>query len=284
MQRGSAKTTPSEPSTPNGPPAKKRVRLSNGGSATPTEQEILRSALEKEEKKKEDAINRAAEQAGETKWVLSVRDVKEDEGLKVSYAGFGAIDQNEEDEESGEEEEEKNAIMSFGGGVKKNRKVVMQNVESDSEDEEEESEEGSEDDSDDPAAQLIRETKREVDAQAREEKRMKKRERQAREAAQETPKRAPKIDEDMDLRGMTSLSGGKPSGGRQGGLSGGGRDFSTMECFRCGEKGHPKSECPKGQSQGRSSFGGRGGGRGNARGQSRGGGGGGRGGDGFMRF
>ncbi len=37
------------------------------------------------------------------------------------------------------------------------------------------------------------------------------------------------LDEDMNLGGLTSLSGRAPQ-----------RDMSNMECFRCGKKGHKK--------------------------------------------
>jgi hypothetical protein len=87
-------------------------------------------------------------------------------------------------------------------------------------------------DSDDPTAELIRETKREMASKKREA-------RSARQSLGDGSPRPPKqTNEDANLGGLTSLSGGRKSG-----LSGG-RDMSNMECFRCGQKGHMKGDCP----------------------------------------
>lgn len=121
MQRSATKK-PSEPSTPDGPPSK-RVRLSNGRSApgtpaTPSDQEVLQAALAAEEKKREDALQKAAEQAGETKWVLSFKDPQDDARqpmMQVVRAGFAAIDAEDDDSD----DEVRPARLQFGGGVKK---------------------------------------------------------------------------------------------------------------------------------------------------------------------
>lgn len=105
-------------------------------------------------------------------------------------------------------------------------------VKAEDSDSEDDSEESGETDSDDPTAGLIKETKREVAAKER-------RVRKAQQAAAVTPVRrntAP-IDEDMDLAGLTSLSGGgRPTPGS--------RDMSKVECYRCRKFGHMSKDCP----------------------------------------
>jgi hypothetical protein len=250
MQRSAAKTVASSPSTPNGPPSKK-VRLSNGTSAPGTpgtpDHEILQSALAAEEKKQQEALDKAAQYKGDTKWVLSIKDPlegKRQESMKVRHAGFAEIDA---EDESGEEEAEARPVrMQFGGGLKKNdvcmMRVAQQKCHTNwfqtavpfekAEDSEEDTGASSEDlDSDDPTAELIRETKREVAAQRRES-------RKARTSTGNDPPRRPSrpADEDMDVGGLTSLSGGRQPAGR---------DMSNVECHKCGRKGHMVSNCPK---------------------------------------
>ncbi|KAF2746082.1 hypothetical protein M011DRAFT_468943 [Sporormia fimetaria CBS 119925] len=234
MQRSAAKSaSATEPTTPNGPPSAKRVRLSNGRSApgtphTPSDQEILRTALEEEERKREEALAKAFEASGETKWVLSVYPDKTEQtqGLKVVYKGFGNIDLDDSSESGEEEEESRPMRMQFGGGVqRKEQKVPVATAEDSDVSEDGEVSEDSEDDSDDPAAELIREVKRETRQETKREK--------------QTTRRPKLLDEDDDLHGLKSLSGGGGGGG------GGGR--ANIQCFSCGEKGHMKSECPKSQ-------------------------------------
>jgi hypothetical protein len=123
MQRSAAKSTASSPSTPNGPSSKK-VRLSSGASAPGTpgtpDHEILQSALAAEEKKRQEALDKAAQHSGETKWVLSFKDPldgKRGESLKVRQAGFAELDAEDTSEE--DEEEARPIRKQFGGGVKR---------------------------------------------------------------------------------------------------------------------------------------------------------------------
>lgn len=121
MQRAAAKSSTSSPSTPNGPPSKK-ARLSNGASAIGTsDREIIQSGLDAEEEKRQAALERAAQHAGETKWVLSFQDPlegKRQDAMNVRHAGYAEIDA-EDDSEEDDDEESKPVRMQFGGGVKK---------------------------------------------------------------------------------------------------------------------------------------------------------------------
>lgn len=247
MQRSAAKSVSSEPSTPNGPPAKK-ARLSNGTSApgtpgTPSDHEIIQSAVAAEERKREEALAHAAENSGETKWVLSFKDPQNRARapvMQVRQAGFATIDA---EDDSDEDEEDRPVRMQFGGGLKKKQVVrrdtsgkeremytdQKQNPATPVKTEDADSESGSDSsgdfDSDDPTAELIRETRREVAAKERDSRKAK--------AAKETPKRytAP-INEDMDLGGLETLSGGSR------------RSNSNVECFNCKQKGHFRGQCP----------------------------------------
>lgn len=242
MQRSAAKNVASSPTTPNGP-ASKKVRLSNGGSAA-ADQQILQSALAEEEKKQQEARDKAAKYTGETKWVLSYNDPlegKRGDALNVRQAGFAELDA--EDSEDDDDEPAQPIRKQYGGGVKKSevcheqtcgvrrlradkqQKPVFEKAEGS----EGETEPSSEDDydSDDPTAELIRETKREMSSKKRESRKS---------LGDASPRGAPRaINEDANLDRLTSLSGGrKPAG----------RDMSSMECFKCGQKGHAKADCP----------------------------------------
>lgn len=118
MQRSAAKNVASSPTTPNGP-ASKKVRLSNGGAATP-DQQILASALAEEAKKQQEALDKAAQYTGETKWVLSYKDPlegKRGDALNVRQAGFAELDAEDSSDE--DDEPAQPIRKQYGGGVKK---------------------------------------------------------------------------------------------------------------------------------------------------------------------
>lgn len=105
MQRAAA-SNPTTPSTPASdaaqPPSSKRRKVSNHSTpstpATPlTEQAAIQAALDAEEAKREEALERIAAERGETKWVLSFVDDGREKagGLRVSRAGYGDIDGGE---------------------------------------------------------------------------------------------------------------------------------------------------------------------------------------------
>lgn len=102
MQRAAASTPPSTPHSQSRntdtPPSKRRKASDTPSSAAApsTESQLLQVALEEEEGKREKAIARLAEEAGETKWVLSIADGRPGEGktgLRVATAGYSDIDQ-----------------------------------------------------------------------------------------------------------------------------------------------------------------------------------------------
>lgn len=122
MQRSAAKNVASSPTTPHGP-ASKKVRLSNGGSAA-ADQQILQSALAEEAKKQQEALDKAAQYTGETKWVLSYRDPLQGEqgnALHVRQAGFAELDAEDDSDE--DDEPAQPMRRQYGGGVKKKADV-----------------------------------------------------------------------------------------------------------------------------------------------------------------
>ena len=102
MQRAAASTPPSTPQsqsqTPDTPPSK-RQKTSNDVPTTatpPSDLQLIRSALDEEEEKRQRALERLAEEAGETKWVLSTLNEEAEVGklgLRVATAGYSDIDQ-----------------------------------------------------------------------------------------------------------------------------------------------------------------------------------------------
>jgi hypothetical protein len=206
--------------------------------------------LDAEEAKRQAALDRAAQHAGETKWVLSFKDPlegKRQDAMNVRQAGFAELDAEDDEDE---EEDVKPIRMQFGGGVKKKADESVSFVKT--EDSDSESEPSSDDyDSDDPAADLIRQTKREMASEKRESK--KNRASMGDKSALATPKRQ---NNDGNLQGLTSISGGRRSvGGGRGGFSG----MADMECYKCGQKGHiavncsstPRGSAGRGRGKGR---------------------------------
>lgn len=249
MQRSAAKptNTPSTPSTPAGPPSK-RQRLSTGSSfpaTTSSDYEAVRAALAAEELKRAQAIERQAAEAGETRWVLSFRDLEESgEGkgrgpaLKVVSAGFAVIDAVGDGELSKEEE----GVGRTVGGRRRFGKVEKpQDLASSSESSDSDSElsEDNDYDPDDPTTGLIRASRREAAAQAHADRKAKKRAAKA-EAAKLAEARRRK---EVNLNKVSSISSGRGLSGRSGGGGGGG--VANIECHKCGKKGHMMRDCPQ---------------------------------------
>ncbi len=103
MQRAAASmpsSTPQSQSQPARPPPSKRQKLSSGTpsvTTTPSDLGLIQSALDEDAAKREEAIERLAEEAGETKWVLSTVNGDTEggvKGLRVAMAGYSDIDQD----------------------------------------------------------------------------------------------------------------------------------------------------------------------------------------------
>ncbi|TKA72620.1 hypothetical protein B0A49_02669 [Cryomyces minteri] len=114
MQRAAASPGTASPSTPDGRPTK-RQRMSNGSTPTTPSSDLqaMQAAMAAEELKRTAALERAAADAGESKWVLSFQDPEDSipkNALNVISAGFSMLDspgtynhhssaENEEDEQ-----------------------------------------------------------------------------------------------------------------------------------------------------------------------------------------
>ena len=106
MQRAAASNPPTSPESnlqsPSNPPSK-RQKTSNTPSSisnAPTETQLMQAALDSEEQKRERAIEKLAEEAGETKWFLGTADGSEPKegangALRVMTAGYSDLDQDE---------------------------------------------------------------------------------------------------------------------------------------------------------------------------------------------
>ena len=101
MQRAAASTPPtpqSMPRTPDSPPSKRqKLSVAPTSIATPpSDLQLIQADLTEEEEKRQKAIERLAEEAGETKWVLSTVNGEEGNdigGLRVAKAGYSDIEQ-----------------------------------------------------------------------------------------------------------------------------------------------------------------------------------------------
>jgi len=135
------------PANPADAPPAKRQRHTNGTASSAT---VVREVLEGEERKRQEALDRLANEAGETKWVLSFAEparktnaAVDEEGVRVIQAGFGVIDAvqsyQSDDEEYVEEDGQVSGRWSFGGFGEK--KFEKEHDENDSDDDSEDDDE-----------------------------------------------------------------------------------------------------------------------------------------------
>jgi hypothetical protein len=272
-QSVSGSPTPAESSDA---PPYKRQRVESSASLTGfdvnelADAKAVKEALALEEEKRQKALDRAAREAGDTRWVLNFEDRnkgQKKQGLRVvSLGSFAEIDRSpaprtvvkvEREEEVGD-----SPVMagrrSFGKFNRKLEKAQRDpdgsssdsssDEDSESEDEDGDNikyEDGESDDEDDPTAQLLRDARQEAARKAKEDRMRKKKE----EKAELKKLAALRKKKDVKLNTLTSISGGNAS------KSGGSKGMSDMECYNCGKKGHPAKDCPQPRSNKRKSFG-----------------------------
>ncbi|KAF2403065.1 hypothetical protein EJ06DRAFT_318815 [Trichodelitschia bisporula] len=232
MQRAAAQASPSSPDTL----PSKRVRLSSGAAApvTPSDIELVQAAVQAEELKRTQAIERQAADAGETKWVLTVRDPSPAAPLAhIVRTGFADIDAAGLDDSGDGDNDEQTAIGRQTFGKKPKKHVVSKSEDSESESGSDSSASDDEDE-DDPTAQLIRESRKEADAQRRADSKARKRTLST-DSGRPTENRRYK---EVKLSQLTSISGGGASVAPK-------RGKSQNKCFNCGQTGHQKSQCPR---------------------------------------
>ncbi|KAF4614292.1 hypothetical protein G7Y89_g15447 [Cudoniella acicularis] len=246
MQRAAASLpTTSSPSTTDEPPNKRR--RTEVDSCPPTfnvnalaDQRAIQKAVADEEAKRQAALEKQAAEAGDTRWVLSFEDqnhaaAASSLALRVVPTGFAVIDSLSPLQiRSLEEEAEDKPIMvgrrsfgKFNRVLEKQQDPTIEESSSSDSEEDDDSENDSDADSDDPANELIKASRKEAAERAKAERKAKKRAEKAK--ALDLAKQRKK--KDVNLNGLTSLSGkaGTPTKG---------------PCYKCGGP-HMKSQCPK---------------------------------------
>ncbi|TGO83166.1 hypothetical protein BPOR_0691g00020 [Botrytis porri] len=265
MQRAAASSpTNTSPSSIDEPSPKRQKTAQN----TPTKFNVdtladnraIQAAIVEEEAKKQAALDRAAVEAGDTRWVLSFEGRKHlntpTNTLRVVQTGFANLDQpspikaervDDDDNNFGKEKPFMVGRRSFGKFNKVLEKQQNPGMEFTSSEEDEESEEyesEDEDSEDDPtgAKELIKASKQEAIKRLKEERKAKKKAEKA-DLLELSKKRKKKH---VSLNGLTSLSG---SGG--GSFGSGGGIKSEIKCYTCGGN-HIARDCsnPKRKLQG----------------------------------
>ncbi|RAL59570.1 hypothetical protein DID88_006563 [Monilinia fructigena] len=253
MQRAAASSPTNVSPSPLDEPSPKRQKTAQN---TPTKFNVntladnraIQVAIQTEEAKKQAALDRAAAEAGDTRWVLSFEGRKHlntpTNTLRVVQTGFANLDlpnptkvervgDDDDDDDFTDEKPFMVGRRSFGKFNKVLEKQQNPNLEfSSSEEESEEEEESADEDSeDDPtgAKELIKASRQEAVKRAKEERKAKKKAEKA-ELLELSKKRKKKH---VSLNGLTCLSG-----------SGGGGNKSDMKCFICGGN-HMAKECPR---------------------------------------
>lgn len=262
MQRAAASPTSPSPSTPEEPPNKRRKK---GGDSSPStfsvdalaDQRAVQKALAEEEAIRQVALERQAAEAGDTRWVLSFEDdsrlaVFPTLALRVVQTGYANLDSiSPYQVRSVDEEPEDKPIMvgrrSFGKFnrvlevicpryhfailltiAQKQQDPTLEDSDDSDENESEGSANNSDGDSDDPTNNLIKTSRAEAAQRLKADRKTKKKAEKSKTA--ELAKQRKK--KDINLNGLTSLSGKPAPGASQG------------PCYGCGGP-HIQSRCPE---------------------------------------
>ncbi|KEQ83091.1 hypothetical protein M438DRAFT_346730 [Aureobasidium pullulans EXF-150] len=238
MQRASA-STPTTPTTPDGTRPSKRQRTE---AAVDPDVRAFQEAAAAEEAKKNAFIERAAAEAGETKWVLSVSDDKPQNtasSLRIVEAGYGAIDSGAPIPESDDEEEEQSAGMAgrrsfgkFNKAVERQHNPDLSSSESEDDEDDEESESSEDDEDLSEADLLIKAERKEAAAKLRAERKQQRKAEEARTKQMAERRRS----RDINLNKVGGISNAAIRGKQAA--------MANMACHVCGQKGHLQKDCP----------------------------------------
>ncbi|KAI4733273.1 hypothetical protein E4T50_16171 [Aureobasidium sp. EXF-12298] len=240
MQRASA-STPTTPTTPDGTRPSKRIKT----EAVDPDVRAFQEAAAAEEAKKNAFIERAAAEAGETKWVLSVSDDKSETagpGLRIVEAGYGAIDSGAPIPESDDdEEEEQSAGMAgrrsfgkFNKAVERQHNPDLSSSESEHDsDASSDSDSDSEDDEDlDEAELLLKAERKEAAAKLRAERKTQRKAEEVKSKQMAERRRS----RDINLNKVGGISNAAIRSKQA--------NVANMACHICGQKGHLQKDCP----------------------------------------
>lgn len=247
MQRAAASSPSTSSSNPSEPPSK-RQRLSTGASpVTPSaEAQAVHDALAAEELKRSQAVDRAAADAGESKWVLSFHDDQPSHvqtPLRIISAGYSTIDsatsapQREDDDDDAYTTRPslpgRRSFGKFNKTIERQQNPDLSSSPPESESDADEDEDDEEGDGDDPAGAnpMIHQMRKDASERIRSERKARKKADQAELARLAAERRTKEVN--------LNKSGGISNGGRASSSNAG------MECFQCGERGHKKQDCPK---------------------------------------
>ncbi|KAK5166444.1 uncharacterized protein LTR77_007987 [Saxophila tyrrhenica] len=247
MQRSTG--SPSSPRTPD-QPSGKRQRMSNGSyNSTPasTDAQRVEEAIATEERKRAEIAEREAAGRGETKWYLSFKEPpvsqQSESPLRIVSAGYSALDaagRERSSEDEGEEDSVRRQMQGRRSFGKFNRKLEKQQKSYDAESSsssESEDEDEEESDEDDPtgSAAMIAQSRREAGDKARAERKAKRKAEQEEAEVMAGERRKKQIKLNSNPQSISSGGGKLRAGGGN----------TDQACFKCGQKGHLKRDCPQ---------------------------------------